>query len=148
MKNVILFGAVLASGLALSACNQNKAATNSGAASTNAPAAANSTAPASTTANSSAPAAAPGDATNQNFTIRNRTGHVVTEVYVSAISTNDWEEDVLGRDTLPNGESVEITFERAETQCNWDLKLVFDDGTSLEQRNVNLCRTGEIEVTS
>ncbi len=146
MKSYITFGAILASALTLSACNQNKDAGNGAkAANSSAPA----PAPASTT-NAAAPAAgqsaAGADATNQNFTIRNRTGQAIQELYVSAVSTDEWEEDVLGQDTLPNGESVNVRFERAETQCNWDLRVVFEGGQALEERNVNLCQTGEIEI--
>lgn len=147
MKKTILLGAVLASGLVLGACNSNKggntAAANKAATNTSAPAA-NTTAPA--TGNTAAPTGATADATNQNFTIRNNTGQAINELYVSAVTTNDWEEDVLGRDTLPNGETAEIAFERSETQCNWDLRVVFEGGQSLEERNVNLCQTAEIEI--
>lgn len=46
----------------------------------------------------------------QDFILHNETGVEIHELYVSPVTTDDWEDDVLGRDTLPDGESVKITF--------------------------------------
>ena len=83
-------------------------------------------------------------AQEQNFTLHNKTGYVISEVYVSAHSTNDWEEDVMGRDVLANGETVEISFPRAESACMFDLKVVYDDGETAEWDNFNLCEVSTI----
>jgi hypothetical protein len=87
--------------------------------------------------------AAAGD---QDFTLRNRTGYTIDQVYVSSVDTNSWEEDVLGRDTLANGEAWEISFSRAEDQCEWDLKVVYDDGETAEWNAVDLCATSTISL--
>jgi len=87
------------------------------------------------------------DSTNQNFVMRNNTGQTITHVYVSPITSNNWEEDVLGSDVLPDRQTLRINFAGSEDQCNWDIKVNLADGTSREQRNVNLCRTAEVEVT-
>ena len=39
-------------------------------------------------------------AADQDFTLVNRTGYTIEQVYVSPIKARDWEEDVLGRDVL------------------------------------------------
>ena len=87
--------------------------------------------------------AAAGD---QDFTLRNRTGYTIDQVYVSSANTNSWEEDVLGKDTLANGESWEIEFARSEDECSWDLKVVYDDGETAEWGGVNLCATSTISL--
>jgi hypothetical protein len=87
------------------------------------------------------------DATNQNFVMRNNTGQTVMRVFVSPVTSNNWEEDVLGSDVLPDRQTVRINFDRGEDQCNWDIKVDLADGTSREQRNINLCRVAEVEVT-
>src|SRR5215213_5597937 len=46
----------------------------------------------------------------QDFTLVNQTGVSINELYVSPHTTNEWEEDILGQDTLANGDSVDITF--------------------------------------
>ena len=65
---------------------------------------------------------------DQDFTLVNRTGYTIEQVYVSPIKAKDWQEDVLGRDVLDDGESVDITFNKREEVCRWDLKVVYDDG--------------------
>lgn len=87
------------------------------------------------------------DSTNQNFVMRNNTGQTITHVYVSPITSNNWEEDVLGSNVLPDRQTLRINFDGSEDQCNWDIKVNLADGTSREQRNVNLCRVAEVEVT-
>jgi predicted HTH transcriptional regulator len=74
----------------------------------------------------------------QDFTLVNKTGVEIHELYVSPHSTDDWEEDVLGQDTLSNGDSVEITFSARERAKMWDLKIVDGKGNSIEWENLNL----------
>ncbi len=87
------------------------------------------------------------DSTNQNFVMRNNTGQTIMRVFVSPITSNNWEEDVLGSNVLPDRQTLRINFNRSEDECNWDIKVDLADGTSREQRNVNLCRVGEVEVS-
>ena len=87
------------------------------------------------------------DATNQNFVLRNNTGQTIMRVFVSPVTSNNWEEDVLGANVLPDRRTLRINFNRAEDECSWDIKVDLEDGTSREQRNMNLCRLGEVEVT-
>jgi len=90
-----------------------------------------------------APAAA-GAQGKQDFTLRNNTGYTISEVYVSSSKTNDWEEDVLGRDVLENGERVDISFPRKEKACKHDLKVVYEDGEEAEWEGFDLCQVSTI----
>ena len=54
---------------------------------------------------------------DQDFTLRNRTGYTIEQVYVSAANDNNWGEDILGRDTMKDGDSTEIQFSRRESSC-------------------------------
>src|SRR5262245_41523809 len=81
-----------------------------------------------------------------DFTLVNKTGLTVNELYVSPTHSNDWEEDVLGRDVLKHGESVDITFSRAAKSCMWDLKIVDEDKDSVEWENLDLCKASEITL--
>ena len=87
------------------------------------------------------------DSTNQNFVMRNNTGQTIIRAYVSAVTSNNWEEDVLGSGVLQDRQTIRINFDRSEDECNWDIKVELADGSTREQRNINLCRTGEVEVT-
>jgi hypothetical protein len=83
----------------------------------------------------------------QDFTLINKTGFTLDEVYVSASNTDDWEEDVLGRDTLANGQRVEISFPRGEKACMHDLKVVYDDGEEAEWDGLNLCEVSTVAIS-
>jgi hypothetical protein len=74
----------------------------------------------------------------QDFMLVNKTGVEINKVFVSPHSVNDWEEDVLGQDTLANGESVNIHFSRTEKAAKWDLRIEDSDGNGIEWTNLNL----------
>jgi hypothetical protein len=82
----------------------------------------------------------------QDFVLHNATGVEIHELYVSPTSTEDWEEDVLGVDTLPDGESVKITFEDREKRSKWDLKVVDSKGNSIEWEALNLLEISEVTL--
>lgn len=82
----------------------------------------------------------------QDFILHNKTGYTIAEVYVSPVHTDNWEEDILGRDVLPADEAVEIQFSRREDSCNWDLRVVYDDGEDAEWENFDLCKVSSIEI--
>lgn len=65
---------------------------------------------------------------SQDFTLVNRTGLHIVEVYLSSSATDAWEEDVLGVDVLEDGASVDIHFSPKEKAKLWDLKIVDSDG--------------------
>lgn len=82
----------------------------------------------------------------QDFSLTNKTGYQINEIYVSPSKTDDWEEDVMGVDALANGESVDIEFNVGERNCNWDLKAVYDDGEEVVWFGFNLCEVSSITL--
>jgi hypothetical protein len=83
---------------------------------------------------------------DQDFVLVNKTGLTIDELYVSPTTVNDWEEDVLGVDVLEDGEKAEISFDREETACDWDLKIVDEDGDEVVWKKINLCKASEITL--
>ena len=81
-----------------------------------------------------------------DFTLLNRTGLIITELYVSPDEADDWEEDVLGRDVLKHAESLDITFARTEKSCDWDLKIKDEDGDEIEWDSLDLCAASHITL--
>lgn len=81
-----------------------------------------------------------------NFELHNETGYEINEVYVSPNNSNDWEEDVLGQDTLPNHESVDIKFSR-QKQDYWDLKVVFKGGKESIWYKFDLSQITDITIS-
>ena len=139
MKTLQLAGALIASALAIAGCNQaeNKAAP---AANTAAPAPAAPAAP-------GAPAAPAAGQAQQNFTVLNNTGHVVMTLNVSPSNEDSWGPDILGAAVIANGESAQVTFERGQAQCLWDIRVTYDDGDSNDMRGVNLCEVATVTLT-
>ena len=85
-------------------------------------------------------------AAQQDFTILNKTGYALKHIYVSESDNNKWDEDVLGRDVLEDGESFELAFDKAENTCNWDMKVIYDDGESAVWQNLNLCKIAKLTL--
>ena len=158
MKNRMLIGGLVAALLGASACSStapaNKTAnttttttnttTTNTANRTTPPATNTSTTTNTTTSDSSSNSTETGG--NQDFTLKNATGVEIDKLYVSPHDKDDWEEDVLGRDTLPSGQSVNITFSPKEKAAMWDLKVVDKEGTSIEWANLNLMEISEITL--
>jgi hypothetical protein len=82
----------------------------------------------------------------QDFVLHNETGVEIHEVYVSPVTADDWEENVLGKDTLPNGDSVKITFDDRDKHSHWDLKVVDGKGASIEWHDLNLVEIAEVTL--
>lgn len=82
----------------------------------------------------------------QDFTLINSTGVEIHELYISAHSTNEWEEDVLSVDTLPDGEEVTINFPHEEDECLWDMMVKDSEGNSITWQNIDLCQYASITL--
>lgn len=146
MKKLALLGALCASTLVLAACGGGDKAANKAAPANTAAPAGNSTAGGGEEGAGGGEAA--GGQAQQNFTINNNTGHVLTTLNVSPSNEDQWGPDILGRDVLANGESAEITFARGETQCQWDIRATYDDGGTTDARGVNLCEVATVDLTA
>jgi hypothetical protein len=86
-------------------------------------------------------------AENRHVTIVNHTRHTITHFYASNTGSNDWEEDILGKDELARGETIDIDIDDGTGKCKFDFKAVFSDGESVEKTNINVCEIEEYEYT-
>jgi hypothetical protein len=82
----------------------------------------------------------------QDFTLVNATGVEINAVHISPHSANDWEEDILGQDTLPNGQKVDIHFKRGEKAAMWDLRIEDKAGNPIEWENLNLLEISKLTL--
>jgi hypothetical protein len=152
MKSLKLIGGVAGALLLTAACSApaptNNAAATSNAANKNAaPAANTATTPAATPAASNAnTSSAASDSAAQDFTLVNETGVEIDKVFISPHDKDDWEEDVLGKDTLPTGQNVDIKFHRDETAAEWDLRIEDKEGNGIEWENLNLLKISKLTL--
>jgi len=91
------------------------------------------------------PAAARSDAIT--FDLKNATRFHLTNLYISAPSTNDWEEDILGDEVANPGETVEVTIDDDLEGCKYDLRADFSDGDSVQIAGVDLCEADGDTIT-
>lgn len=72
----------------------------------------------------------------QDFYLFNRTGFPIYGVYISHISSNNWEENILGNDVLPHGSHTLIRFPKSFGSSRYfDIKVKdrFGDGYIFER---------------
>ena len=85
-------------------------------------------------------------AARQDFTLVNRTGLTISELYVSSADVDEWEEDILGVDVLPDGESVDIHFAPKERAKVWDLMIVDEDGDQVVWQGLRLDKISKVTL--
>ena len=89
--------------------------------------------------------ATPAFAEDLEVTVKNATSTSLTELYVSHVGTNSWEENILSG-SVDAGEDLAVTIADGRTTCSYDIKAVFSDGGHAEFRNQNLCETTTFTV--
>jgi len=149
MKNTLLIVGILTFALGLAACggatNVNVNAKPANAANTTN----TNAAPANTASNSTATNTATAPATagaEQDFTLVNKTGVIIDKLFVSPSDKDDWQEDILGQDTLADGGTVEIKFHPKEKAAKWDLRVEDSKGNSIEWTDLNLTEISKVTL--
>jgi hypothetical protein len=82
----------------------------------------------------------------QDFALVNSTGYQINEIYVGATSSDSWGSDLLRQDVLENRRTFNVRFGSRTSDCNWDIKVVYDDGDVSEFRRVNLCSVSKVTL--
>ncbi len=80
------------------------------------------------------------------FTVVNKTGYDIAQVYIAPSRSDNWEEDVLGQDVLANDSRTNIDFSGSEDTCKWDLKVVYTDGDHAAWQGLDLCKISTVEL--
>lgn len=92
--------------------------------------------------------AAPAQAEDLVFSLKNGTQSVLTRFYTSPVGVNNWEDDVFGQSVLNPGESIEITIADGRDVCKYDMKFEFEDGSDLDTTTdtQDLCEMGSYTI--
>lgn len=83
---------------------------------------------------------------DQDFILVNSTGVEINALFVTPHNAKKWGEDILGADTLPNGEDLLITFPNKTKSRYWDLRIEDADGAYIEWDNLNLMTISRVEL--
>lgn len=79
-----------------------------------------------------------------SFVIVNQAASPINELYASPTSDDNWGQDRLGQNIVRARGRQNIRLPRGE--CQYDLRVVWQDGRSEERRDVNLCDMRELTV--
>jgi hypothetical protein len=81
-----------------------------------------------------------------DFTLVNKTGYTIREIYISPTNKHNWGSDRMGDNTLDNNKSRLFKFsDRAN--CEQDLKVVFDKGDAeVVWEDVDLCTINKLSI--
>ena len=93
-------------------------------------------------------AVAPAYAEDPVFTLNNLSSGAVNELYVGPPESNTWGEDILGQDVLDAGQTATITIYNADGKCAWDVRIVYDDASVTDERNIDSAPSRTARTTS
>lgn len=86
------------------------------------------------------------EGSDNDFTLVNKTGYTLDKVYVSPHDTKEWGEDIMGKDTLKDGEEVKITFSPNADADHFDVKVVYDDKTEAIWADLELPKINKLTI--
>lgn len=82
-------------------------------------------------------------AVDRNVNIHNNTGYTIYRFYSTNSGSTKWGSDIMGSTTLPFGNYMHLNFDNKYNYCKFDFRIEFEDGTSYEERDVDVCTVGD-----
>jgi hypothetical protein len=89
----------------------------------------------------------PAAALDRHIQIINNTRIAIVELYLAQAGTGRWQPDLLGDEILVPTDSLTVDVDDGVGDCRFDMKTVFDDGTTTLRRSVNFCRTEGLAIS-
>jgi hypothetical protein len=86
-------------------------------------------------------------AADVKFDLVNNSARAITNFYTSPTDTTNWEEDVLGEDTIAPGATDTITISTDGDQCSYDMRFIMEDKAELIEKAVNICQLSSYTLT-
>ena len=85
-------------------------------------------------------------ALDKKINIFNGAQYDIYTLYLSPTNANDWEENLLKEETLPNGDTVDLEVSRTEKAEAWDIKVTNTAGETMTWVGVPLNKAGQITL--
>ena len=79
------------------------------------------------------------DGKNRRVVVENLSTIAVNELYASPVTSDSWEEDLLGEEVIPSGDSRGAMIDNGTDECQYDLKIVMSDHKEYIHRDINVC---------
>jgi len=86
-------------------------------------------------------------ADNYTFTLINKTGFEIIDLYFSPAAQKNWGEEVLTVDTIPDKERMKINLTRKERAENWDILVNDEQGVSYQWTSLKLSEVNTLVLT-
>lgn len=86
------------------------------------------------------------DGQNRRIELHNHTGTTIREFYASTTNRTSWQEDVLGRRTLPPSGTMTINIDDGSGRCMYDVRIIFSNGAVQTLGSVNVCTARVIDA--
>jgi hypothetical protein len=72
----------------------------------------------------------------RTVTVMNRAPRAIKQVFISARGANSWGDDLLSRGELETGDDTDVRF---RGPCVNDIRVIFDNNSAEERRDVDFC---------
>ncbi len=80
-----------------------------------------------------------------DFTLVNKTGYDIKEVYIGPTTSEEWGDNVLTA-VLKDGQALELKFHPKATAPKWDIKVVYTDGETAWWKGYKLAEIMKINL--
>ena len=80
-----------------------------------------------------------------DFTLVNKTGYDIKEVYVGPTTVEEWGDNIL-KDVLKDGQGLELKFHEKATAEKWDIKVIYTDGETAWWKGYKLTEINKINL--
>lgn len=87
-------------------------------------------------------------ALDRRVRINNHSSYDIIEFYASNKDATTWQEDILGKNILPAGNSVVINIDDGTGYCIYDFRAVFEDGDEVVKYGNNVCELSDFNYTN
>ena len=86
-------------------------------------------------------------AADQDFTVVNKTGYQIDDIWVSPASSSNWGRELMGRgNVLDDGDSYDVSFSVNTKACKFDMKVKYHDEDEATWTNLDLCSISKVSL--
>lgn len=85
-------------------------------------------------------------ASEQDFILINDTGVDIHALFVTPTKSDDWGDNILGKDMLADGGTATIHFAPQVESCVWDFAVSDPDDTAVAWSGIDLCKAEKVTL--
>jgi hypothetical protein len=86
-------------------------------------------------------------AADRKVLVTNKTTFTIVAFQASSTGVDNWQENIFGGKVLEPGSEVTINIDDGSGACHFDFLATFEDKTTAEKHDVNVCEVGQFDFT-